>query len=143
MLSGLARTPARRLGCGLARTAIAARRSRAWPLTSLFALATLAAPAQLPDWGQYLAYLNEFLFGQVGDITYDFPRWSPGLAVGAGYAGLGGSPSPSWRAARELVDRERPALIALAGTTAYGIVLFSYFVDRSRTTSCPTSRFRR
>ena len=32
----------------------------------------------------------------------------------------------------ELVRRERPALVALAGTTAYGIVLLSYYVDRSQ-----------
>ena len=51
----------------------------------LFAALTLAATGHLPDWGQYLAYLRAFLFGRLGDLTYDFARWSPGLAVGAGY----------------------------------------------------------
>ncbi len=43
------------------------------------------ASGRCPDWGEYLAYLRAFLFGEVGDLTYDIPRWSPGLAVGAGY----------------------------------------------------------
>ncbi len=51
----------------------------------LFALATLAAAGQLPDWGQYIAYLRAFLFERLGDLNYDFARWSPGLAVGATY----------------------------------------------------------
>src|SRR6185503_9941579 len=32
----------------------------------VFALATLAASGALPDWGEYLVYLREFLFGTVG-----------------------------------------------------------------------------
>ena len=52
----------------------------------VFALATLAASGALPDWGEYLVYLREFLFGTVGDLTYDVERWTPGLVVGAGYA---------------------------------------------------------
>ena len=42
--------------------------------------ATLAAAGSLPDWGEYLAYLDAFLFGTVGDLTYDVARWTPGLA---------------------------------------------------------------
>src|SRR5262249_39012182 len=40
----------------------------------LFALLTLAATGSLPRWGQYLAYLREFLFGDVGQLTYDVAR---------------------------------------------------------------------
>ena len=96
----------------------------------LLAAATLVFAGQLPDWGEYLAYLREFLLGDLGDLTYDVARWTPSLAVGAGYAA-------SAAALAELVRRgqaagERPALVAIAGTTAYGIALLSYFVDRSQ-----------
>ena len=80
----LAPRPARGCAC-LARAAVAGRGSHASPRIALFARATLAAAGALPDWGEYLVYLREFLFGTVGDLTYDVPRWTPGLAVGAGY----------------------------------------------------------
>jgi hypothetical protein len=96
----------------------------------LFALATLVFAGELPAWGEYLAYLREFLFGDLGDLTYDVARWTPSLALGAGYAA-------SVVALLELVRRgaaaaERTALVAIAGMTAYGIALLSYFVDRSQ-----------
>ena len=97
----------------------------------LFAAATLAGTGELPDWGEYFAFLDAFLFGNLGNLTYDFVRWSPALAVGAGYIASA--------VALVLLVRRRPApaaperttLVAIAGTTAYGIFLFSYFVDRS------------
>ena len=87
----------------------------------LFAVATLAAAGELPDWGQYLAYLNEFLFGQVGDITYDFSHWSAGLPVGAAYLASAAAFVLLVRRRRDLVDGEEPALVALCGATAFGI----------------------
>ncbi len=96
-----------------------------------FALFTLAAFGQLPEWGQYLIFLKVFLTGDLGTITYDFARWSPGIAVGAGYLlaalvlGLTARLAPATFAGR------RPAFVALTGLTGYGIVLFYYFVDRS------------
>ena len=97
----------------------------------LLAAATLAAAGELPDWGRYLAYLKEFLFGDVGDITYDFSHWSAGLPVGAAYLASAAAFVLVVRRRRDLVDEERAALIALCGATAYGIALFSYFVNRS------------
>jgi hypothetical protein len=97
----------------------------------VFAAATLAATEQLPDWGQYLAYLNEFLFGHVGDLTYDFSHWSAGLPVGAAYLASAAAFVLVIRRRRDLVEGEPAALIALCGLTAYGIVLFTYFVNRS------------
>ena len=97
----------------------------------LFAGATLAATGELPDWGEYLAYLDAFLFGSLGDLTYDVSPWSPGLAVGAAYMASAAALVLLVLRHPDLVARERTALIALAGTTAYGIALFSYFVDRS------------
>ena len=97
----------------------------------LLAGATLAATGELPDWGQYLAYLDAFLLGELGDLTYDFSSWSPGIAVGAALIA-------SAAALVLLIARrpgppaaERVPLTALVGTTAYGIFLFVYLVDRS------------
>ena len=109
----------------------------------VFAVATLIAAGRLPDWGEYLAYLRAFLLGDLGDLTYDIPAWSPAYPVGdrvprvGRRAGRVGAPRAPW------VERERPAFVALAGVTAYGIALLSYFVDRSLLTSCSTSACRR
>ena len=97
----------------------------------LFALATLAAWGRLPDWGQYLDYLHAFLVGPVGDLTYDVPRWSPGLALGAGYLASAVALIELARRRHPLIRREPVATIALTGLTAYGIALLSYWVDRS------------
>ena len=95
----------------------------------IFAAATLAGAGTLPDWGEYLAYLREFLFGDLGDLTYDIPEWSPGLAVGIAYLASAAAVVELARAP----PRHRPeaTLVALGGMTAYGIALFSYYVDRS------------
>jgi hypothetical protein len=97
----------------------------------VFVGATLAAAGKLPDYGWYLDFARSFLFGRVGDITYDFAPWSAALAVGAGYAASAAGLVLLLRRRPDMAERERPGLIALAGTTAYGIALFSYFVDRS------------
>jgi peptidoglycan/LPS O-acetylase OafA/YrhL len=98
----------------------------------LFAGTTLAATGSLPDWGEYLAYLRVFLSGKVGELTYDVPRWTPGLAVGAGYVASAAALAELARRDGGLVVRERPALIAIAGITAYGSALMGYYVDRSQ-----------
>jgi hypothetical protein len=96
-----------------------------------FALATLVASGHLPDWGEYLAYLREFLIGQIGDFTYDFTPWSAGLPVGVAYAASAAAFVLVVRRRAELVERGPATLVALCGTTAYGIVLYTYFVNRS------------
>ena len=94
-----------------------------------FALLTLVAFGSLPDWGAYLTYLREFLLGDIGDLTYDFAPFSPGLAVAFAY--LASAAGVIALAVRGVL-RDRPAtLIALAALTAYGIALFSYFDNRS------------
>jgi hypothetical protein len=97
----------------------------------LLAGATLAATGELPDWGQYLAYLDAFLLGELGDLTYDFSHWSPGIAVGA--AQIASAAALVLLIARrpEIPGGERVPLTALVGTTAYGTFLFVYLVDRS------------
>jgi hypothetical protein len=96
----------------------------------LFAFAMLVATGQLPDWGQYLVFLDAFL-GDLGTLTYDFAPWSPALAVGAAYLASAASLVLLVRGRPDIVSRERTTLLALTGITAYGIVFFSYFVDRS------------
>jgi hypothetical protein len=93
--------------------------------------ATLAYAGELPDYGQYFAFLNAFVFGTVGNITFDFSRWSPALVVGVAYFASAAALVLLVRRRRDIVEREWPALIAICGTTAYGTILFSYFVDRS------------
>lgn len=98
---------------------------------AVFAIATLAVSGQLPDWGLYLTYLRDFLTGDVGDITYDVPAWSPGIAVGIawGVAAIALISivirNPGWS------RQNLPALVSLAGLTGFGIFLFSYFDNRS------------
>lgn len=97
----------------------------------LFAAATLAAAGELPDWGQYLAFLRAFLFGDLGNLTYDFSYWSPALGVGALYMASATALVLVFRRHPGLAGRDRAGALALVGTTAYGIVLFNYYVDRS------------
>ena len=97
----------------------------------LFAVATLAGTGELPDWGQYLAYLEAFLFGRLGDVTYDFTSWSPGLAVGAAYLISAMAVLLLLRSRPDFARRERVPLLAVIGANAYGAVIFGYLVDRS------------
>ncbi len=100
----------------------------------VLAIGTLIATGRLPVWSRYLAYLHALLLGgKEGSITYGFARWSPGLALGA--ACLASAAAIVLLAARvpELVKRERGAFVALAGTTAYSIAMFSYADNRSST----------
>lgn len=97
-----------------------------------FALATLAATGRLPDWWQYLVYLHAFLFGPIGSLTYDVPHWTPGLAVGAGYLASAMALAELARRRHPLVALDAPVATALTGLTAYGIVLLSYWDNRSQ-----------
>jgi hypothetical protein len=100
----------------------------------ILATATLAATGQLPDWGKYFAYLQALLLGGIeGSITYGFDHWSPGLAVGA--IGLVSAAAIVLLVLRApaIARRERVSLVALAGTTAYSIAVFSYADNRSAT----------
>ena len=96
----------------------------------LFALLTLVFAGELPDWGQYFAYLDQFT-GRLGDLTYDVSPWSPAFAVGAALVASAAALTLVVVRYPELLRSEPVALTALAGTTAYGIALFSYYVDRS------------
>ena len=123
--------PAGGVGRRLARAALAAVVA-CGAAHVVFALATLVAAGTLPDWGEYLAYVRAFLFGEVGDLTYDVARWTPALPVGAGLLASAAALAELARRRAPVLDRERPALVALAGMTVYAIALLSYYVDRSQ-----------
>lgn len=100
----------------------------------LFALATLIGSGHLPDWGQYLAYAREFLFGgSAGSITYGFANWSPGLGVD-GAVLVSAAAIVLLLVRRPELARARPTrLVALAGSTAYAIAALTYTDNRSST----------
>ncbi len=104
----------------------------------ILALATLAATGYLPDWSQYLIYVNGLLLGgREGAVTYGFSNWSPGLALGA--ACLASAAALVMLLVRfPARARAHPRLVvALAGSTAYGIASFSYTDNRSNTYLLP------
>jgi hypothetical protein len=104
----------------------------------ILAVATLAVTGHLPDWGQYLAYINALLLGgREGSITFGFERWSPALAVGAAWLASAAAIVLLVRRRPEIVARERTTLIALTGMTAYALAMFSYTDNRSSTYLLP------
>jgi hypothetical protein len=95
---------------------------------------TLAATGHLPDWGQYLVYLREFLLGGgPSKDTYGFERWSPGLAVALGTLAAAVALPVLVRRERALAARYAPAAVALGGLTGFAVVLMSYTDNRSST----------
>lgn len=98
---------------------------------ALLAAATVIAAGQLPDWGWYLNTLREFLFGQIGDLTYDFSPWSPGLALGGAYLVSAIAIVVLLTRRPDIAQRQRTLLVAIVGMTAFGVALFSYIVNRS------------
>jgi hypothetical protein len=104
----------------------------------LLALATLVGSGQLPDWGQYLAYIRSFLLGgRAGIISFGFADWSPGLAVGAAALASAAAVVLLVRRAPGVARRDPATLVALVGTTAYAIALLSYADNRSSTYLLP------
>jgi hypothetical protein len=95
------------------------------------ALGTLIAAGQLPRWGWYLNTLREFLSGGIGDLTYDFARWTPAFPLGAFYVVAVAAFVLLLRLHPERVHRRPEQAVALVATTAWGIALYSYFVNRS------------
>jgi hypothetical protein len=97
----------------------------------VFIVVTLGISGALPDYGWYFAFLHAFLRGNLAELTYDFSPWSGGLAVGFAYAASAAGLVLLVRRRPDVAERERVAMTALCGVTAYGIALYSYFVDRS------------
>jgi hypothetical protein len=79
----------------------------------------------------YLHTLHEFLAGGIGDLTYDFSPWSPALGVAGIYVASAAATALLVTREGGVAGPDRPAVVAIGATTAYGIALFSYFVNRS------------
>jgi hypothetical protein len=105
----------------------------------ILAGATLAATGRLPDWGQYLAYVDALVLGgqKAGQISYGFADWSPVLLVGAASLASGAAIVLLLRRSPALARREPVALVALSGTSVYAIALLSYSDNRSSTYLLP------
>jgi hypothetical protein len=97
----------------------------------VLALATLIGYGELPRWGLYINTLREFLSGSLGDLTYDVAPWSPAFVVGAIYMASAAGVVLLIRWRPGLVRERAATVMALAGATAYGVALLSYFVNRS------------
>jgi hypothetical protein len=89
-------------------------------------LFTLARSGELPRWGPYLDFLSEYSTGRLNVVPA--PDWWPGLLyAGFLFASLVALAAIVWE--RPTLAREnRPALVAIAGLTAFGIADFSYIV---------------
>jgi hypothetical protein len=106
---------------------------------AVLALWTLLATGQLPDWGQYLTYVDALVLGNqaAGQISYGFAAWSPGLAVGAVSLASTLAVVLVIRRAPDAVRRDPVRFLALGGLSAYALVLFSYTDNRSSTYLLP------
>ena len=95
----------------------------------LFAVATRAFSGQWPDWGGYLAYIR--LYGWNGFSTLLIDPWSLGYLIAALYiistAGLVFVVLEQ----REFAAAIRVELTAIATTTVFGILSYTYFLGRS------------
>ena len=105
----------------------------------VLAALTLLGTGQLPDWGQYLTYVDALVLGKVkaGQISYGFAGWSPGLAVGAGSLVSSLVVALLMRRRPELVRADPVRFLALAGVSVYAVVLYSYTDNRSSTYLLP------
>ncbi|MEZ5167501.1 MAG: hypothetical protein R2695_13795 [Acidimicrobiales bacterium] len=96
----------------------------------VFALATLLASGSLPDWPWYFQTLRDFLVGGLADLTYDFASYSSAFPIAGLYvASASALALIVWRRP-DVLPRQRTLLVALTGTTAWGIALFTYLVNR-------------
>jgi hypothetical protein len=100
---------------------------------------TLIATGHLPDWGQYLTYVDALVLGNqaAGQISYGFAPWSPALAVGAGGLASAIAVILVIRRAPHLVRAEPIRFLVLTGLSTYAVVLFSYTDNRSSTYLLP------
>jgi len=90
------------------------------------ALGTLIVAGQLPDWTSYLAFLREFSVGPLNRIPAQ-PWWS-GVVVGALYFASAAAVAAVVSRARDFASENGPALMAIAGMTAFGVATLTYAV---------------
>jgi hypothetical protein len=98
-------------------------------LQVLFAVATRAASGGWPQWGTYLDYIR--LYSVQGFYTLPVESWSPAfLLAGVSFAS---ALLLAFVAVRRptLLRSRKDLFVGLAGSTAFAILAFTYFVGRS------------
>jgi len=95
----------------------------------LFAVITRLAAGAWPDWAWYLQLVSIWTVHQYGDLPV--ARWSAGFLLAGLYMVSAGSVALLVLRRRALAEQMLPGLVAIAGYTAFGIAMFSYFVGRS------------
>lgn len=95
----------------------------------IFAVATRVWGGQWPDWGGYLAYIRLYSLDRLNTLLID--PWSLGYLIVALYfisvVGL----VLVLLEQREFASASRVELTAIAATTAFGILSYTYFLGRS------------
>jgi hypothetical protein len=96
----------------------------------VFAVATRAAAGSWPAWRTYLDYLP-VLHSVGGYFTLPVPPWSPAFVLAA--ACFASALLLALLVARgpELVRERRELFVGIAGSTAFAILAFTYYVGRS------------
>jgi hypothetical protein len=95
----------------------------------VFAVATRVFGGVWPDWGRYLAYIR--LYGWNGFSTLLIEPWSLGYLIAALYFISAAGFVFVALEQQEFVSAKRVELTAIAATTAFGILSYTYFLGRS------------
>jgi hypothetical protein len=95
----------------------------------VFTFATKGASGSWPDWAGYVDYVRLFSTGRFGTLPVN--SWSPGFLLAALCLASAVLLS-ALVIRRQPIVRSRPELfVALAGSTAFAILAFTYFLGRS------------
>jgi len=95
----------------------------------VFAVATRVWGGQWPDWGGYLAYIRLYSLDGLNTLLID--PWSLGYLIVALYFISTVGLVLVALEQREFASASRVELTAIAATTAYGILSYTYFLGRS------------
>lgn len=95
----------------------------------LFTGVTRAATGAWPDWGAYAEFIRLYTTGGLGAIPIG--AWSPGLVLGAFYAASAVALIAVVGLRPELVRERHATFRAIAGLTAMGGLVFTYFLGRA------------
>ena len=113
------------------RSLLVAERIAAAVVAGFLAVAATSAVVLLltgdwPRWTDYLSFVALYAMRGFGSLL--IPTWSPGYLVAALYVL---SLTALLALPRAVRIRERPAVAATAGATAFGAIAFTYFLGRS------------
>jgi hypothetical protein len=95
----------------------------------LFTGLTRAATGVWPHWGAYADFILTYTTGGLGELPIG--AWSPGLALGAFYAASAVALIAMAGLRPALVRDRRATFRAIAGLTAMGGLVFTYFLGRA------------